>query len=152
MRFIPKIQTKVKKPAKKKKKPKNMKDKLRVDLQKDMFMKYNKIESFRYDNYDSVDGTYNQFYEFCGRNIDEYVETMPFNRVEIYDFYTKFKALSKLCVDNMRNRRVKREIYNRKKRQVDFVERMSKTNGSFNKSSRRSSNEFEDHRVFTPKL
>lgn len=79
-------------------------------------MTKNYIETFKTDDYDSVDGKYTQFYEFCGRQIDDYVETMPFDRIEIYDFYTKFKALSKLCVDNMRNRRNKREKFNRKKK------------------------------------
>ena len=59
--------------------------------------------------------------------IEEYVEKTPFNRVEIYDFYTNFKALSKLCVDNMRSRRDQRDRYMRKKKQVDYVGEMIKT-------------------------
>ena len=76
------------------------------------------------------------------------MESTPFTRLEIYDFYTKFKALSKLCVDNMRSRRVKRERYTRKKKLVDFVGEMAKTNPNF----RDPAEEFDDKRVFTPKL
>lgn len=151
VRYIPKnnIKTTTQKP--KKSKYKQKKKKLHVDLDNNMFMKYNHIHTFRTDNYDSVDGKYDPLLEYYGKGIDEYVESMPFDRQEIYDFYTKFKALSKLCVDNMRSRRDKREIYSRKKRQVDFVDKMSKTKGSFG-NSRGKSDEFDDQRVFTPKL
>ena len=61
--------------------------------------------------------------------------------VEIYDFYTKFKALSKLCVDNMRVRKDKRDRYMRKKKHIEFV---SKTNVD--------DEQFDGDRCFTPKL
>ena len=110
-------------------------------------MHFNKNEAIQTDNYDSVDGQYDKFYELCGRKVDEFVETTPFSRSEIYDFYTKFKALSKLCVENMRTRRVKREQYTRKKRLVDHIGELAKTN-----PTTRDPEEFDDKRAFTPKL
>ena len=55
--------------------------------------------------------------------------------------------MSKLCVENMRTRRVKRERYTRKKRLVDHIGELAKTNPTI-----RDPEEFDDKRVFTPKL
>ena len=48
------------------------------------------------------------FFNHC-KNIDEFAKTTPFNRMQLYDLYTKFKSLSMLTIYNKDTRYVKKE-------------------------------------------
>ena len=58
-----------------------------------------------------VNKEYQEFYTHCKEfgGIDEFAKTTPFNRKQLYDFYTKFKSLSMLTIYNKDTRYVKKE-------------------------------------------
>ena len=63
-----------------------------------------------------VDQKYVEFFRYFGKDIDEFVASTPFSRPQIYDFYSKFKALSKLCIENQQSKLNKKERFKRKRR------------------------------------
>ena len=52
------------------------------------------------DNQGLVDEEYAEFARHCKGKMEEFVETTPFDRRQLYDLYTKFKALAKFSVSN----------------------------------------------------
>jgi len=43
---------------------------------------------------------YTEFIKECNYDIDAFAATTPFDRKQLYDLYTKFKALSKFTLQN----------------------------------------------------
>ena len=65
-----------------------------------LFKAYNKDQLRRKNVARSVDKVYAEFMKECNHDIDKFAATTPFNRKQLYDLYTKFKALSKFTLQN----------------------------------------------------
>jgi len=65
-----------------------------------LFINYNKEQYRHKDPTAPVDKAYQAFAKECNHDIDAFAATTPFNRQQLYDLYTKFKALSKFSLQN----------------------------------------------------
>lgn len=63
-----------------------------------LFKTYNKDTLRQKNVIKNVDKVYSEFIKLCNYDIDGYAATTPFNRKQLYDLYTKFKALSKFTL------------------------------------------------------
>ena len=63
-----------------------------------LFKTYNKDKLRNRNVTDNVDKMYAEFIKECNYDIDGFAATTPFDRKQLYDLYTKFKALSKFTL------------------------------------------------------
>ena len=122
-----------------------------------MYREFNKNSIKKRNTYDVVDQKYVEFFRYFGKDIDEFVESTPFSRPQIYDFYSKFKALSKLCIENQQSKINKKERFKRKRRQREIVQDVIRSKNNLKKERRLSgseaewSSDFDDAHIATPK-
>ena len=131
------------------------KDSLQKMSANDLYVEFNKNSIKKRNTYDVVDQQYVEFFRYFGKNIDEFVESTPFSRQQIYDFYSKFKALSKLCIENQQSKLNKKDRFKRKRRQREIVQDVIRSKNNLKKDRRASgsewSSDFDDAHIATPK-